>query len=135
MEYNYQYFEDPQLLIIQYKDEFTIQEYLDSQEIIQNHPKWSGCSKILIDIRNLSHPRGSSLVDELMKARNNEKLHDYKLGYLVEYPQTIVVIHLYIDRLNNPNYKYCSTNEAIIAHLNLQLNSIELDTMLQNLKN
>lgn len=134
MKYTYQFFKESELLIIQYKDEFTIQNYLESQEEIQSHCKWSECVKILIDIRNVSFPSGTKIVDELMQARRNEKIHDYRLAYLVKDPKSVVITHLYIDKLNNPKYKYCSTTEAIIAHLSLNLRSDELVNMLQELQ-
>lgn len=133
MKYKYQFYKEFELLIIQYKDEYHIEAYLQSQLEIQSHNQWSECLKILIDIHSVSFPKAITIVNELMQARKNEKIHDYRLAYLVENPKSIVITHLYIDKLNNPNYKYCSTPEAIIAHLNLKLSSNELDNMLQEL--
>lgn len=134
MKYTYQFFKEYELLIIQYKDEFTIQNYLESQEEIQNDIQWSESSKILIDIRDILFPEGVKIVDELIQARQNKKIHDYRLAYLVKGPKSVVITHLYIDKLNNPKYKYCSTTEAIITHLNLNLRSDELENMLQELQ-
>ena len=133
MEYTYRYYKETQFLIIQYKDEFNLQDYLQSLDEIQNHCNWLECRKILIDTRKLSHAKGTKLVEDLLNARKKEKLHDYRLAYLVDHPNTTVVVHLYIDGLNNPNYKYCSTLEAIISHLNLNLSSNKLENMLQEI--
>lgn len=134
MKYTYQFYKESELLIIQYKDEYNMEGYLQSQLEIQSHNQWSKCLKILIDIRSVTFPKAITIVDELIQARKNEKIHDYRLAYLVKNPKSIVITHLYIDKLNNPNYKYCSTPNAIIAHLNLKLTSSgELDQMLQEL--
>ncbi len=133
MKYTYHFQKESGLLIIQYKDDFSMENYIQSLKEIQSKPEWDSCFKILIDLRKLTHPRGTKIVDDLLEVRKIEKPHDYRLAYLVEHPSTIVIIHLYIDKLNDPKYKYCSTVEATVNHLRLNKTSKEINKMLQEL--
>lgn len=136
MEINYKFIREHGLLVQKYAGTFSLEEYLACFLVVVNNPDFKLITKSLIDIRGLDSNYDHTLADQLVKIRatHGTNISNISTVYLTDSPKAIVVTYLYIDKIKQSNYNYCSTLQTALELLGLSEKLKEVEAVLADLK-
>ncbi len=147
MEIKYQVFEEDNLLFHRFSGEFSLEKYIFYMRDLTKNFASKPISKVLVDLRKMK-PKDNAFeksdaflkkIDEISSLRRQLNENDFKgrevtLVFWVDKPLPTVVAQLFVQKISNANYHYCSTEEKILSILKLPNIFSDLNQLSDNLE-
>ncbi len=135
MKIEYEFIEKEKLLIQKYSGEFSLEHYIAYVNTVLKTKEWNFVKKIFSDFRNIDFIKAFKELNKLTEIRDTAIKKKFVNIFIVDKPNTTAFANLYQEnQAKEFNYNYCSTVDFAIKILNLQINKIEMEHILENLK-
>lgn len=124
---------DSGLLVQKYSGDFSMADYRKSIGELIVQKDFGGIKKILFDLRAINLVWDPQLISELVSIGKIFKKVSVCAIYITEKPILVAIIHLYIERLGNSCFGYCSTLGKAVAQLEVVENFAKINKVLHDL--
>jgi hypothetical protein len=124
---------DSGLLVQKYSGDFSMADYRKSIDELIGQKDFGGIKKILFDLRAINLVWNPQLISQLVSISKIFKKGSVCAIYITEKPIQVAIIHLYIKRLGNSCFGYCSTLEKAVAQLEVVENFAKINKVLHDL--
>lgn len=110
-------------------------DYKQSALVLNKNTHWKEAKKVLLDMRSAFSSKKKVFTKELTHIRKSAHFPNYRLAYLVDDPQLIANLELYIQASHLEGfYKYFSTIKAAIHHLEISQTASEVEEKIEQLE-
>lgn len=136
MDISYQIFTKEQLLINQFRGDFSIQIWQAFYKMLFTQPEWPCINKVLVDLRYLSNPLAElSKVKQIKQFRKNAIKNDFKTALLINNPENAIIANKYIEEIQKEfPYSFSMSVKQIAEELQIKYSEKELLAMINKLK-